>query len=420
MYAGASEMTMPQKDNRVIVAGAGPVGAIMALALVKKGIPVTLLEAEAEPPEDQRAATIHAPTIEMLVALGLKDALFADDASGGFLAPLFHFLDRTTGELIAVFDIGLLKGEVPYPYVVQWEQYKLVRAVVPRLEASGLADVRFSTKVTGLAQHTDHVDVTVKNAAGESETLSGKYLIGTDGGSSTVRRLAGIAFEGFTWEERFIKIATTADLQAGSPNFCTRNYFSDPKEWLNLFKVKGYGPPGIWRGVFPVAADETDEEALSMAGIQRRLQSIRRKSGDYDIPYHALYAVHQRVAATFNKGRVLLAGDSAHVNNPIGGMGMNGGIHDAINLADKLADIWQGRADDSVLDRYTRQRRKAQTDYVQAQTIQNKKSLEEKDPVMRRKHLDDLRRISEDVALHKRYLYRSSLFDSLKSANAVE
>jgi 3-(3-hydroxy-phenyl)propionate hydroxylase len=158
---------------------------------------------------------------------------------------------------------------------------------------------------------------------------------------------------------------------------------------------------------------------MSPEGVQRRLQGIHPKSGDYDIPYHALYAVHQRVAATFNKGRVLLAGDSAHVNNPIGGMGMNGGIHDAVNLAEKLSDIWFGRAEADVLDRYTRQRRKAQTDFVQAQTIQNKKSLEEKDPVVRRKHLDDLRRISEDVKLHKQFLYRSSLFDSLKSANAV-
>jgi 3-(3-hydroxy-phenyl)propionate hydroxylase len=413
-------MTMHPKDQCVIVAGAGPVGAIMALALVKKGIPVTLLEAEKEPPEDQRAATIHPPTVEMLVDLGLEDDAFAEDASGGMSAPLFHFRDRTTGELIAVFDIGLLKGEVPYPYVVQWEQYKLVRAVVPRLEASGLAEVRFSTKVVGLDQQADHVDVTVINAGGESETLRGAYLIGTDGGSSTVRRLSGIEFEGFTWPERFIKIATTFDLMAANPGFCTRNYFSDPREWLNLFKVKGYGPPGIWRGVFPVAAGETDEEALSLEGIQRRLQGIHQKSGDYDIPYHALYGVHQRVAATFNKGRVLLAGDAAHVNNPIGGMGMNGGIHDAVNLADKLTDVWYGRADASVFDRYTRQRRKAQTDYVQAQTIQNKRSLEEKDPVKRREHLDELRRISEDVTLHKRYLYRSSLFDSLRDANAVE
>ena len=144
------------------------------------------------------------------------------------------------------------------------------------------------------------------------------------------------------------------------------------------------------------------------------------KTGDYEIPYYALYAVHQRVAETFNKGRVLLAGDCAHVNNPIGGMGMNGGIHDAINLAEKLADVWFGRAGTAVLDRYTRQRRKAQVDYVQAQTIQNKNALEEKDPVIRRGHLEELRRTSEDTALHKKFLYRSSLIDSLNSANAVE
>ena len=409
-----------QTDNRVIVVGAGPVGAVTTLALVKKGIPVTLIEQLPDAAEDQRAATVHPPTVEMLVELGLETDAFSEEPSGGMSAPLFQFRDRTTGELFAVFDINLLKGEVPYPFVLQWEQYKLVHAALPHIEDSGLGEVRFSTKVTGLTQHADHVDVTVTNAAGETETLRGKYVIGTDGASSAVRRLAGIDFEGFTYPERFIKIGTTFDLLAANPNFCTRNYFSDPDEWLNLFKVKGYGPPGIWRGVFPVPAHESDEAAMSPEGVQRRLQGIHQKSGDYDIPYHALYAVHQRVAATFNKGRVLLAGDSAHVNNPIGGMGMNGGIHDAVNLAEKLADVWFGRADPSVFDRYTRQRRKAQTDFVQAQTIQNKKSLEEKDPVKRREHLDDLRRISEDVKLHKQFLYRSSLFDSLRTANAVE
>jgi 3-(3-hydroxy-phenyl)propionate hydroxylase len=410
---------MMQEQDRVIVAGAGPVGAIMTLALVKKGIPVTLLEQLPDAAEDQRAATVHPPTVEMLVELGLKEEAFSEEPSGGMSAPLFHFRDRASGELFAVFDISLLGGEVPYPFVLQWEQYKLVHAALPRIKASGLGEVRFSTKVTGLVQHADHVDVTVVNAAGEAETLKAKYIIGTDGASSAVRRLAQIEFEGFTYPERFIKIGTTFDLLAANKNFCTRNYFSDPDEWLNLFKVKGYGPPGIWRGVFPVPAGESDEAAMSPEGVQRRLQGIHPKSGDYDIPYHALYAVHQRVASTFNKGRVLLAGDSAHVNNPIGGMGMNGGIHDAVNLAEKLSDIWYGRAEADVLDRYTRQRRKAQTDFVQAQTIQNKKSLEEKDPVVRRKHLDDLRRISEDVKLHKQFLYRSSLFDSLKSANAV-
>jgi 3-(3-hydroxy-phenyl)propionate hydroxylase len=408
-----------QIDNRVIVVGAGPVGAVMTLALVRKGIPVTLLESLPDAAEDQRAATVHPPTVEMLVELGLEAEAFAETPSGGMSAPLFHFRDRATGELVAVFDISMLKGEIPYPFVLQWEQYKLVHAALPQIRASGLAEVRFSTRVTGLAQHADHVDVIATNEGGETETIRGRYVIGTDGGSSTVRKAAGIAFEGFTYPERFIKIGTSFDFGDTGRGFCTRNYFFDPTEWLNLFKVKGYGPPGIWRGVLPVPAEESDEAAMSPEGVQRRLQRIHPKSGDYDIPYHALYAVHQRVAETFNKGRVLLAGDSAHVNNPIGGMGMNGGIHDAVNLAEKLGELWHGRAEPSVLDRYTRQRRKAQVDYVQAQTIQNKKSLEEKDPAVRRKHLDELRRTSEDVALHKKFLYRSSLIDSLNSANGV-
>jgi 3-(3-hydroxy-phenyl)propionate hydroxylase len=411
---------MSVDGNRVIISGAGPVGAVLALALVKRGVPVTLIEQYPDAPEDQRAATIHPPTIAMLVDLGLEKEMFSKEPTGGMESPLFHFRDRMTGELIAVFDLGLLDGEVPFPYVVQWEQYKLVHAALPYIRASGLGEVRFSTKLTGLSQTADYVEAIVTNGDGETETLRGKYLIGADGASSVVRRLAEIDFEGFTWPERFIKVATNFDFGQTGKGYCTRNYFSDPDEWINLFKVKGWGPPGIWRGVFPVSSKETDEEALSMAGIQRRLQGIYQKSGDYEVPYYGLYAVHQRVAATFNKGRILLAGDCAHVNNPIGGMGLNGGVHDAVNLAEKLSDVWFGRADEDVLDRYTRQRRKAQVDYVQAQTIQNKKHLEEKDPVIRREHFDQLRRTSEDVALHKKFLYRSSLFDSLNSANAVE
>src|SRR5260370_18751243 len=186
-----------QRDERVIVVGGGAVGEVSALGVVKKGIPVTLIEAEAEPPEDQRAATIHPPTVEMLAELGLKDEAFADDASGGLQSPIFHFRDRVTGELIAVFDISLLEGQVPYPFVVQWEQYKLVRAARPHIEASGIAEVRFSTKVTGLAQTADHADATLTNAQGQRETLRGRHLIGADGGRATRRPRCAHAFEGF-------------------------------------------------------------------------------------------------------------------------------------------------------------------------------------------------------------------------------
>jgi 3-(3-hydroxy-phenyl)propionate hydroxylase len=229
---------MGQLANRVIVSGCGPVGAVMALALVRKGISVTLIEQLPDAAEDQRAATIHPPTVEMLLGLGLETEMFSDAPSGGMAAPLFHFRDRATGELVAMFDISLLRGEVPYPFVLQWEQYKLVHAALPYIKASR-GEVRFSTKLIGLALTDDGVEATVINVAGETEKLRGKYLIGADGGSSTVRRLAEIAFDGFTWPERFIKIGTSFDFGATGKGYCTRNYFSDPDEWINLFKAKG-------------------------------------------------------------------------------------------------------------------------------------------------------------------------------------
>ncbi|WP_431284329.1 FAD-dependent oxidoreductase [Humitalea sp. 24SJ18S-53] len=409
---------MPQLDaqdrNRVVVVGAGPVGAVVSLALCQRGFPVTLIEAEPGPVEDQRAATVHPPTVEMLVGLGLKDAAWAS----GLLSPIFHYRDRVTDDLVAIFDVGVLEGEVPYPFVLQWEQYKLVLAALDKAKETGLLETRFSTKLIGFSQDADHVTLQVE-VDGEATTMSAAWLIGADGGRSTVRKMADIDFEGFTWPERFIKIGTTHNFLESGRGYCTRNYFSDPDEWLNLFKVKGPGEPGIWRGIFPVPPEEPDEIALSDEGIQRRLQKFLPKTGDFAIAYHALYKVHQRVAASFNQGRVLLVGDAAHVNNPIGGMGMNGGIHDAMNLAEKLDAIRTGAADMDVLDRYTRQRRSAQIDFVQAQSVANKKALSERDPVKRKEHLNGLRRISENLELHKKFLYRSSLIDSLNTASAV-
>jgi 3-(3-hydroxy-phenyl)propionate hydroxylase len=115
---------------------------------------------------------------------------------------------------------------------------------------------------------------------------------------------------------------------------------------------------------------------------------------------------------------VLLAGDSAHVNNPIGGMGMNGGIHDGINLADKLARVIHGEGDE-LLDLYSRQRRHAAVKYVQAQTIANKRLMEERDLAVRRKNFDELKRTAENTETAKAYMRRAALYDSLRDAAAV-
>ena len=403
---------MAEKDS-IVIAGGGPVGMAAALGLWRAGVPVVVLEALDEPFEDQRAASLHPPTVEMLASLGLADHIIRQ----GLIAPVYHFRDRATGELVTAFDLGDLRDELPYPYVVQFEQYKLVDLILRLFGGKQGFEVRFSAAVTGFTQADDHVMVFARGPDGP-ETLRASYLIGCDGGRSTVRTSADIGFEGFTYPERFIKIGTYHDFQDGT-DFVFRQYFSDPDEWCNLFKVRGKGPPGIWRGVFPTRLKETDAEALSPEGVEARMQRFFPKPGKYDIAYRNLYEVHQRVAATFTRGRVLLAGDSAHVNNPIGGMGMNGGIHDAVNLVEKLARVWKGEAGPELLDLYSRQRHKAATDYTQAQTIQNKKLLEERDPSIRAKRLAALRRTGEDAQQSRAYMRRAALIDSLESAAAV-
>lgn len=278
--------------------------------------------------------------------------------------------------------------------------------------------MRFSHTLTGLTETAGGIEVEYTSPAG-TERMPAAYVVGCDGGRSTVRKLAGIEFEGFTYPERFIKIATSFDFKTVKPDLALRNYFSDPDEWANLFKVRGETPEGLWRVILPIGHDEDDATALSPARVEQRLQKFFPKTGLYNVEYLNVYGVNQRVAATFRQGRILLAGDSAHVNNPIGGMGMNGGIHDAINLTEKLAKVIAGEAGDDVLDLYSRQRRHAAVNYVQAQTIANKRLLEERDPEVRRQNFDALRRTAENLDTARAYMRRAALFDSLQDAAAI-
>ena len=397
-----------------LVVGCGPVGMVLTLALHRRGVPVTLLEREAEPIEDQRAAAIQPSSLEMLDELGIADQI----VEKGLVSPTFHYRDRVTGDLVAEFDFSALSDMTPFPFVVQYEQFKLVRTIVDEIGAAPDVTLRFSCDVKGLRQRADSVEVLFENEDGEEERLAASWVVGCDGFGSAVRRAADIEFVGFTYPERFVKIGSDFDFLGAGQALCYRNFFSDPDEWCNLFKVAGYGPPGIWRTVFPTRVDETDAECLNHEGIQGRLQKFFPRDGDYNIIYAGIYHVHQRVAESFRKGRALIAGDAAHVNNPIGGLGMNGGIHDAVSLAEKLSAV-TGGASDALLDLYSRQRHKAQMDGVQATSIANKKLMEAGDPEVRRRQLDDVRRTAEDPGRHRAYCLNAGLYTSLEQANAV-
>jgi len=381
----------------VLVAGAGPVGLCAANVLADAGVPVTVLEAEPRLPENLRASTFQPPTLDLLARFGATRRLI----EMGRVAPRLQYRDRAGW--VAELDFGVIAGETSHPYRVQCEQYKLNQVLAERLAPK--ARLEFGCEVTDVRQDAASVTVSVNG----TREIKANWLIGADGGRSRVREALGIPLEGFTWPERFLVASTPFDFAAAMPGLCDVAYFADPEEWFFLLRV-----PGVWRAMFPVREEEKDEEAISDASIQRRLGRVHARACGYEIHHRTLYAVHQRVAQRYRKGRCFLAGDAAHLNNPLGGMGMNGGIHDAFNLAEKLAAVIRKSVDDIELDRYERQRRPVALEYVNTITIANKRNLEAKDPEAPRRWKAELTRTAADPRLARDYMLRTSMIASLR------
>lgn len=404
---------LPISEQPILIAGGGPVGVIAALALARQGLPVHVFEAENKVNDAPRAATTHAATLEMLEELGLVEEVIRC----GLIEPLFRIWDRSTGKLVAEFDFGNLKNDTRYPYAVQCEQHKLANLAIERLRELPHATVEFSARVTSVSQSSDVVEVTVQTRAG-TRTVKGTYLIGADGGRSTVRKSLDIDFEGYTHPERFLILTTRFDIGTKFPG-CTRNYLSDPQEWCALFKVAGDDGKGLWRVLSSTGLDQAEAELFDDEAVERRLQGFIPKDGRYEVVHRNLYNVHQRVAARFCRGRVFLAGDAAHVNNPLGGLGLNFGIHDAVELTRLLGRVLRREAAADILESYDRYRRPLNIEFVQQQTIANKQRMEEKDPAARARNFGQLAATAADPAAHRAYLLRASLIDSVRKRAAV-
>jgi 3-(3-hydroxy-phenyl)propionate hydroxylase len=399
---------MTDKNERVVVVGAGPVGLTAALALARRNIPVTLLTAEEEPVKELRGSTFHPPTLDLLDEFGIVTRMI----DMGLKAPTWQFRDRETGP-VATFDLALLAGDTNHPYRVQCEQWKLMRLLEDELRKVPGADIRFGHEAVGVTQDGEAATIVAKNGADEV-CVTGRYVIAADGAHSAVRQSLGVEFEGFTYPELFLIASTAFPFEAALPGIAFVNYIADPYEWLVLLRV-----PDLWRVLVPAPASADRAQLLSDESLQGVLQRVVPRSEPYTIAHRSLYHVHQRVAKDFRCGRVFLAGDAAHINNPLGGMGMNGGIQDAFNLVDKLAEVYAG-ADDRLLDRYTRQRRTVAVEAVQQQTHRNQQIISERDPGTRQKSLDELQRIAADKAAARDYMLRSSMIASLRHAAAIQ
>lgn len=400
---------MSEDKERVLIAGAGPVGLVAAYALAQAGIPVTIVERSRELPKDLRASTFHPPTLDMLERFGITARLVEQ----GLVCPQWQFRDRNEG-VVATFDLGVLANDTGHPYRLQCEQWKLTEMLRERIEGGGLVEIVYETEALGATQDENGATLEVRRPDGSVDQMRAPYLIAADGAHSNVRKSQSIEFEGVTIPEIFLSMSTHFDFAEAIEDLSPIAYVTDPNEWAVLLRT-----PSLWRVLLPTDPNQTDAEIKDPAKMQARLQALCPNPGEYDIVHATAYRVHQRVAANFVKGRIFLAGDAAHVNNPLGGMGMNGGIHDAINLTDKLVQVIKGAEPLEFVGRYERQRRKVTLEAVQAQTLRNRQMMAENDPAQRRAYHNELRAIVADPQKHRDYLLKSSMIQSLCNLEAV-
>jgi 3-(3-hydroxy-phenyl)propionate hydroxylase len=398
------------KADPVLIVGAGPAGLALAVRLALADVPALVFEAEEKLPRDLRAGTFHPPTVELLDSIGVGQ----DFLAMGIRVPRWQIRGREEG-VIVEWDLSLLKDETPYPFRFHCEQFKLTPLLKARFEALG-GTIKFAHRFLDATQ--DGSDVTARfETPGGIETVRGCYLIGADGARSAVRHLMDVAFEGFTWPERFLVIGIRQDL---APHGYTFNaYVADPVDWGAIFKMPHNGPPGLWRVLFPPDPELSDETVLGHDFAAKGLKHFLNQPGPWDIEHTNIYRVHQRVATEFRQGRYVIVGDAAHVNNPLGAFGLNGALQATFNLGEKLAQVARGEAEEALLDKYVRQRRAANVAFVQAQSIRNKQVLEEKDPAVRQRNLDELRAIAADPVRHKEYVVRSSMIWSVRHAASI-
>lgn len=405
---------MTDRKTHVVVVGAGPVGTVAALAAASRGYRVTILEEQREIDPSPRASTFHPSTLEMIEPLGIM----ADFVRVGLVARYVDFWDKPSRTLVARFDHDVLRDETSFPFVVQTEQHKLVNIGLDRLASFPEAVIHRPAQANAVHQTATKVSVSAETPQGEL-SVEGDFVIACDGGRSAIRKSLGVEFTGYTWPERFLVLTTLADFDQ-LLGCSLRSYFADPHEWTNLFKVAGDDDAGRWRAVFPTRVEEGDDQALGDASADRRLNTLVSGLSHRQVVHRNLYNVHQRVAAQFRVGRVFLAGDAAHVNNPIGGLGLNCGIHDVMELIGTIDEVVSGSADWSLLDRYERRRRPLIIKFVQEQTVANKRRLEEADDAQRRAHQSELGDLSSTEEGQRGFLLRSSLLESVRQSKLIK
>lgn len=384
---------------QVAIIGAGPVGTFAAYCLAESGIDVIVIEAAANCARDMRASTFHPPTLEMLDEIGIADTLIDQ----GLKAPVYQYRDRQSGDHIS-FDFTELSDVTKFPFRLQCEQFKMARLLSDKLKDHAHADVRFEHRLLHFNQTGDFVYVDVETNT-KIETIRANYLVGADGANSLVRKWLGLSFEGFTYPEKFLTLSTDAPVDQYFEDLCYVNYISDPKEWMVLLRT-----PSAWRILVPGLKD--DAELLSDEYKNSIFSRLTGSDTEFATNHRTVYKVHQRVVEKYSHGRAIVIGDAAHLNNPLGGFGMNSGMHDAWVLHSALVNILKKNGDAAaLLDAFDNERRNIMRGFIQTQTIRNKKMMEASQEETQRRYAAELKSTKEDPARRREFLLKQSMLE---------
>ena len=396
------------EQQGVLIIGGGPVGLTAAWLLAERGIPVTVLEKVPQVQKDYRASTFHAATLDLFEGTGITEALLRM----GLQCPITQFRGWREGK-VAEFDHALLKNDTRHPYRLQCEQYKLAEHLFDALGKHRNATLLYQHEVTGISDKGGQVEIVAISPQGESR-FSGRYAIAADGGRSAVRHQLGIAFEGKTYADRILVMGTPFDFKAYFPDLREVNYVSDPGNYAHILRI-----PDLWRMSLPLTDDTPDELALTDEYIYGRLHKLMPTIGKPPLPVRGVYSAHQRVATTYRSGRIFLAGDAAHLNNPKGGMGLNGGLQDAYSLTTRMRKVMTGESGETELDGYEAERRPEAMDAILKQTDQNITNLKA-DESAREKLFAEYRRKAADPELARQFLLQSSMISSLRRCGMLQ
>jgi 2-polyprenyl-6-methoxyphenol hydroxylase-like FAD-dependent oxidoreductase len=272
-------------------------------------------------------------------------------------------------------DHRLVEDLTPYHYILHFGQDVLANMILKRFLALPGSQMLWNTTLDSIEQHDDRVVAGISDSNGHRQ-LEADWLVGADGARSTVRKLMGASFDGFTWPDTFM--ATNIYFDFGKLGYAASNMISDPVNWAVIARVNS---DNLWRIAYGEDSSLSDDER--MARVDQRLRYWLPEGAEYRLERANSYRVHQRAASTFREGRVLLAGDAAHATNPIGGMGFTSGVQDAVTLIDCFEKLFAGQAGEDALDWYAYERRRIFLEVANPTAIEFKRRTQEADPEKR-------------------------------------